>query len=208
MGLVLRPNPAHHRPMNKPAATPTMISLLLAPIVLAACGVAAPVAKPSPSAVATVAAISEDPNLNCRLPVAGFISRTKQEMQSNPLPEGASGQKGVGGFLDLPSEKFTQVAASDTSYLAGAKTWVPVSPRAIAPDQRSYVLAKTPPYSLDPPTTTLYMVDVATGAKRLLFKPAAGRGAYVLAFTADGVYVETLPSHLAKFTRLGCLLDQ
>lgn len=50
MGLALRPTPAHHPPMNKPAATPTLLSLLPASLALAACGATAPVAKPSSSA--------------------------------------------------------------------------------------------------------------------------------------------------------------
>jgi hypothetical protein len=181
--------------MNKPAATATLLSLSLASIVLVACGSAAPVAQSTPSATATVAASSDDPNLSCSLPVAGFIpAGTKQQQQSNPPPEGQSAQKGAGGFLELPSGRYTPVAESDSSYLAGAHAWLPVSPQAVAPDQRSYVLAKTPRFSIDPPTTTLYLVDVATRSERLLFTPAAGQGAYVLGFTADGVYVETVPS--------------
>ena len=136
MGLALRPTPAHHPAMNKPGATPTFLSLLLAWIVLAACGASAPVARSSPAAAASVAASTEDPNLNCSLPVAGFIpAGTKQQQLSNPPPEGQSAQKGAGGFLELPSGKYMPVAGSDSSYLAGSNAWLPVSPQAIAPDQ-------------------------------------------------------------------------
>jgi hypothetical protein len=166
-------------------------TLVLALVVLlvSACGAKpAPAGGSSPSPSARAAAAG-DGALNCRLPVAGYaISLSKQESQGGAAPPS---QKGAGGFLDLPSGKFTPVKESDQTYLAGAGAWLPVPMQAVSPDQRSYVVARAPQFSATPPTTTLYLVDVATKAERLLFKPADGQMALVLAFTSSGIYVET-----------------
>jgi hypothetical protein len=170
----------------------TTIALALGILLVSACGAkSAPVGGSSPSPSARVASATDGP-LNCRLPVAGYaISLSKLESQSGATPPS---QKGTGGFLDLPSGKFTPVKESDQSYLAGAGVWLPVPMEAIAPDQRSYVVARAPQSSATPPTTTLYLVDVATKAERKLFTPADGQSTFVLAYTPKGVYVETASS--------------
>jgi hypothetical protein len=166
--------------------------LAVAVLLVSACGAKAPsvaVSSPAPAAPATAASGGV---LNCRLPVAGYaISLSKQESQGGAAPPS---QKGTGGFLDLPSGKFTPVKESDQSYLASAGVWLPVPMQAVSPDQLSYVDARAPQFSATAPTTTLYMVQVATKAERKLFTPADGQAAYVLAYTARGVYVEVASS--------------
>ena len=106
--------------------------------------------------------------------------------------DGQPSQKAAGGFLDLPAGIYRPAAVSDRSYLASAGTWLPVLPQAVAPDQRSYVQGKVPPRTGNPPTTTLYLVDVKTRKERLLYTAPEGDMAVVLAYTADGVYVATI----------------
>ncbi len=156
-------------------------------VLVNACGAKPPsVAGNSPAPAAPAAA--SDGVLNCRLPVAGYaISVSKQASQNGVQPN----QKGTGGFLDLPSGNFTPVKDSDQSYLAGAGVWLPVSMQAVSPDESSYVEARAPQVSATAPTTTLYLVQVATRAERKLFTPADGQSASVLAYTSKGVYVET-----------------
>jgi hypothetical protein len=167
------------------------LGLALAILLVSACGAKpAPAAGSSPSPSAR-AAVATDGPLNCRLPVAGYvISLSNQASESGGLPI----HPGTGGFLDLPSGKFTPAKDSDQSYLAGAGVWLPVPIQAISPDQRSYVEARSPQYSATPPTTTLYLVQVSTRAERKLFTPADGQSAFVLAYTAKGVYAETASS--------------
>ncbi|HEX7262841.1 MAG TPA: hypothetical protein VF383_01560 [Candidatus Dormibacteraeota bacterium] len=158
-----------------------------------ACG-AAPAAttghSPSVSGAPVAAASGV---LSCRLPVGGFAPPAPKG-QPGDGANGQASQKGRGGFLDLPSGKFTPAADSDQAYVAGANAWVPVSPQSISPDQRSYVETRTPQSSLTPPTTTLYIVQVGTKIERKLFRPADGQMAFVLAYTSRGVYVGTASS--------------
>ncbi len=128
--------------------------------------------------------------ISCRLPVAGFaISPTKAQLETGAT---VGDQRGTGGFLDLPSGHFTPDQSSDTSYVAASRVWLPVSQQAVSPDQRSYIESRAPQVSAAPPTTTLYLVQVATGASRLLFTAPAGQMAVVLAFTSKGIYASTV----------------
>ena len=172
------------------ALTLTVISVLLA-----ACG-GAPVAttksRPS-SSVAEVSAAGA--SLNCRLPVGGFIPPGLKGQVDNSMDvDGQPSQKGAGGFLQLPSGTYTPDADSDRAYLAHAAGWLPVMPRAIAPDQRSYVLARSPRPTNAPPTTSLFLVDVKTKSERPLFTARDGEMATVLAFNPEGIYVATISS--------------
>ena len=166
--------------------------MMLGAILACACGTA-PVSAArhaSPSSVSSAAAAPGQ--LICRLPVAGFgISPTKIQSENGATQPG---QHGTGGFLDFPSASFTPVPSSDTSYLATARVWLPVSLQAVSPDQFSYAESRAPQVSAAPATTTLYLVQVATGASRLLFTAPAGQMAVVLAFTSKGIYVETVSS--------------
>ena len=167
--------------------------LLTSTLLLSACGGAAAVpANPSPTPTVQPPASTESATLHCRLPVAGFPPPSPKGVQGN---SGPPSQKGRGGFVDLSSGTYTPTKDSDTSYLAAVNTWLPVPPQAIAPDQHSYVEGKAQAGdSTAPPTTTLYIVDVQTKAKRLLFTAPNGSSALVLAYTAAGVYVETFSS--------------
>jgi hypothetical protein len=118
--------------------------------------------------------------------VAGFIEPTKAEAMAGAQ----SGQKGTGGFIDFPSGTYSPVAESDVAYVAGARVWLPVSQQSIAPDGKSFVVARAPRESLQPPTTTLFIVDVKTRQEHVLFTPPAENFAFVLAYTPAGVYVE------------------
>jgi hypothetical protein len=169
----------HHIPYRQ--AIPAALFLLIL-----SCGVpSSPVAHATPTQGGAQAATSSN-SLNCRLPVAGFTEPTKAEM----IAGAQSGQKGTGGFLELPSGKYSSAADSDVTYLADARVWLPVSQQSIAPDGKSFVVARAPAQSLQPPTTTLFMVDVKTRQEHVLFTPPAENSAFVLAYTAAGVYVE------------------
>ena len=175
----------------------TTLVLLTSTLLLAACGGTAAVpANHSPTPIVQPQATTDLAALQCRLPVAGFVPPgPKGQPDSSFGSDGQQSQKGTGGFLDLRSRTYTAVADSDRSYLAAANTWLPVLPQAIAPDQQSYVQGTAHTGgSTAPPTTTLYVVDVRTKAKRLLFTAPNGDMAVVLAYTPAGVYVETLPS--------------
>jgi hypothetical protein len=172
-----------------------ILALAFATFLSSACG-AAPVstATHTPS-VSSAPVAASNGVLSCRLPVAGFVPPgPKGQPVGSVGPDGQPSQKGRGGFLDLPSGKFTPAPDSDRSYIAGANVWLPASPQSISPDQRSYVEARAPQSSPTPPTTTLYLVQVGTRAERKLFTPADGQMAFVLAFTTKGVYVGTASS--------------
>jgi hypothetical protein len=132
--------------------------------------------------------------LQCRLPVAGFVPPgPKGAPDPSIAPDGQDNQHGTGGFLDLPSGKYTAASNSDRSYLAGAGVWVPAMRQAISPDETFYVVGRQAVSSpMAAPTTTLYVVDVRTKAERKLFAAHDGDMAVVLAITAAGVYVETM----------------
>jgi hypothetical protein len=156
-------------------------------VVLVSCGgpASSPVVHATPTQTGEQAASSSN-SLTCRLPVAGFIEPTKAEA----IAGAQSGQIGAGGFIDFPSGNYSPVADSDVAYVAGARVWLPVSQQSIAPDGKSFVVARAPRESLQPPTTTLFIVDVKTRQEHVLFTPPAENSAFVLAYTASGVYVE------------------
>jgi hypothetical protein len=108
--------------------------------------------------------------------------------------DGQPSQKGAGGFLQFPGGTYTTAADSDRAYLTDAAAWAPVVPQAIAPDQRSYVLARAPRPTNAPPTTSLFLVDVKTKSERPLFTARDGEMATVLAFNPEGIYVITMSS--------------
>jgi hypothetical protein len=171
----------------------SFFGLALMALLSGACG-AAPAAATNHSPSVSAAPVAASGGvLSCRLPVAGFVPPAPKG-QPGDGGNGQASQKGRGGFLDLPSGKFTPATDSDQAYIAGANVWVPVSPQAISPDQRSYVEGRAPQSSLAPPTTTLYLVQVGTKTERKLFKPADGQMAFVLAYTSRGVYVGTASS--------------
>jgi hypothetical protein len=173
----------------------TSLALLIPALILAGCGGTTAVThSPTPSLQAQVSTVPGV--LKCRLPVAGFVPSGPKGVQDNSTgPDGQPSQKGAGGFFDLSSGTYTPAADSDRSYLAAVSAWLPVTPEAISPDQRSYVEGKVNSGpSTAPPTSTLYIVDVRTKAERLLFTAPAGDLAVVIAYTAAGVYVETLSS--------------
>jgi hypothetical protein len=173
----------------------TTLALLTSALILAGCGgTAAATHSPTPTVQAQA---SIDPGvLQCRLPVAGYVPAGPKGVPNNSAgPDGQPSQKGTGGFFDFRSHSYTIAADSDRSYLAATNDWLPVLPQAIAPDQSAYVEGRARTgASTAPPTTTLYTVDVRTKARRPLFTAPNGDMAVVLAYTANGVYVETLSS--------------
>ena len=173
----------------------TTLALVTSALILAGCG-GTTAATHSPTPTVQAQASTDPALLQCRLPVAGFVPAGPKGVPNNSAgSDGQPNQKGTGGFFDLRSRTYTPAAGSDRSYLAAANAWLPVVPQAIAADQSSYVegRAKTG-VSTAPPTTTLYVVDVRTKARRLLFTAPNGDMAVVLAYAAAGVYVETLSS--------------
>ena len=178
----------------KPRIPTLALVAVLSTVLAAACGKGpAATAAHSPAPSASVAATSSGP-LDCRLPVVGFHAPvSKQESQSNPSADLYS-QQGTGGFFDFKTGTYTAAADSNTSYVASARAWLPVQPQAISPDGTSYVVTKSPSVSSTPPASSLYLVDVRTKAQKLLFTAPDGDGAYVIAYTSDGVYVDTLPN--------------
>ena len=173
----------------------TRLALLISALLLAGCG-GTVAATHSPTPTVQPQASTDAAALQCRLPVAGFVPPGPKGVPDPSIgPDGQPSQKGTGGFFDLRSRTYTPAADSDRSYLAAVNAWLPVLPQAIAPDQQSYVEGRAHTgISTAPPTTTLYVVDVRTKARRLLFTAPDGDMAYVLAYAAAGVYVETLSS--------------
>jgi hypothetical protein len=173
----------------------TRLALLTSALLLAGCGGSAATTH-SPTPTVQAQASTDPAALQCRLPVAGFVPSGPKGVQDNSTgPDGQPSQKGTGGFFDLRSRTYAPAADSDRSYLAAVNAWLPVSPQAIAPDQHSYIEGSVPTgRSTAPPTTTLYIVDIGTRAKHLLFTAPEGDMAVVLAYGAAGVYVETLSS--------------
>jgi hypothetical protein len=173
----------------------TTLTLLISAVILSGCG-GTSAATHSPTPTVRAQASTDPALLRCRLPVAGFVpSGPKGAPNNSAGPDGQPNQKGTGGFFDLRSRTYTPVADSDRSYLAAANAWLPVVPEAIAADESSYVEGRTQTgASSAPPTSTLYIVDVRTKARRLLFTAPNGDMAVVLAYTNTGVYVETLSS--------------
>ncbi len=172
-------------------------ALALLTVVASACGAAPAVASHSPlsTAPASAPAAAAAGPLACRLPVAGFVISAPKGMPDDSISaDGQDNQKGTGGYLDLPSGKFTPAPDSDRSYLAGAHVWLPVSMQAVSPDQTSYVQGRATQVSNNAPTTSLYLVQVATRAERKLYTAPEGQLAFVLAFTSRGIYVETASS--------------
>ena len=173
------------------------LALLTTTVILSGCGgTTAVTANHSPTPTVQPQASTDPAVLQCRLPVAGFVPQAPKGVPNNSAgPDGQPSQKGTGGFFDLRSRTYTPAADSDRSYLAAVNAWLPVLPQAIAPDQQSYVEGRAViGGSTAPPTTTLYIVDVRTKGKRLLFTAPDGDMAVVLAYAAAGVYVETLSS--------------
>jgi hypothetical protein len=161
------------------------LALMLAALFMSACGASSTARLPSPSPAAPVANASG--GLSCRLPVAGFvISAPKGQPDKSIAADGQDNQKGTGGFLDLPSGKFTPAKDSDRTYVASAHRWLPVMRQAVSPDGHSYVEVRTGA------TMSAYLVQVASGASRRLFTSQSGVYVYVLGFTANGIYLETL----------------
>jgi hypothetical protein len=173
----------------------TTLALALLTLLASACGAAPAVASHSPSTSATAPTPAAAGPLNCRLPVAGFVISAPKGMPDNSIgADGQDNQKGTGGYLDLPSGKFTPAPESDRAYLAATHAWLPVSMQAVSPDQRSYVQGRVTQVSNNPPTTSLYLVQVATKSALKVFTAPEGQTAFVLAFTSRGIYVETSSS--------------
>jgi hypothetical protein len=178
-------------------ATRKSLALTLTSMVLVACG-ASQASNANHSTAVTIRAqvTAAGAALSCRLPVGGFVPPGPKGAPGNSIDaDGQPSQKSTGGFLELPGGAYTPTSSSDRSYLAGAGTWVPVYPQAIAPDERSYIETRVPvsPGSA-PATTTLFFVDVRTGSRRLLYTAPDGQLAAVLAYTPLGVFVMTFPS--------------
>ena len=166
----------------------TRPALLLVAMMVSACGASPASAVHSPSTSPTTPAAASSGPLSCRLPVAGFVISAPKGMPDRSIAaDGQENQKGTGGFLDLPSGQFTPAPNSDRSYIAGAG-WLPVSLQAVSPDHRSYVQGRARQINHEAPTTSLYLVQADTKAERLLFTPADGQMASVVAFTSKGIY--------------------
>lgn len=175
------------------------LSLLTASVLVAACGASASSSHPSPSpsyvAVSPTPAATAGTALNCRLPVAGYMSGA-----TNVTPET---QVGAGGFVEFPSGNYTPVAASDKSYLASADAWLPVSPESISPDGKTYVQVESrTKANPSVPVTTLYLVDVKTGTKRVLLKSSEREAVYALSWISEGIYAIVFRLNSGEATRL------
>jgi len=108
-------------------------------------------------------------------------------MKPKPDPSGFAAQKGAGGFVDFPTATYQPDAASDRSYVASSKAWLPAPPQLVGPDQLSYVQTEASGGSSLP--TTLYVVDVRTRTKRLVFTASDSEHVYPLDYSAAGVVV-------------------
>lgn len=160
--------------------------VLVASLVLAACGGTSN-QNASSTAAGSVARVS----FSCRLPVAGFVPGSPKIVKLDV--DGLPVQRGAGGFVSFPSGAYQAVADSDRSYFPGPGAWLPAPPQAVAPDQRSFAQPKSTsgsPYMVD----RLYLIDAQTRASRLIYTAPAGDTLDVLAYGAQGVFVDLYSS--------------
>ncbi len=159
----------------------TLMAGIAALVAVTACGSTSvarhSMSTPSPAAVGSPATLA-----SCRLPIGGFVpGAQKGQPDHSTSADGYPNQQGMGGFLDLSTGEYTQVATSDRAYVQG--TWLPVLPSAVSPDRNSYAVTRG---------SNLYLGDAKSRTERLLHAWPAGVLGTVVAFTADGIYVMTL----------------
>jgi hypothetical protein len=101
----------------------------------------------------------------------------------------ASGNRGSGHFLRGSS--LTQAQPSDTSgdavaaYVASVQRWLPVPATLLAPDGRRYAYNDA---SGNPEVDRVHVVDLASGADRVIAQGDAKTGYEALDFEGDGLY--------------------
>jgi uncharacterized protein YvpB len=113
------------------------------------------------------------PSTACRIPVT-----TLSLQKGNSL---------AGGFLTLPDGTYQTDPASGVSYDGRFRRWLPVDADLIAPDSSSYV---------DSDSGGVFLVDLASGSRRLLLPATAGRWV-PRRFTLQGVYVDAAGTSVA-----------
>jgi len=91
------------------------------------------------------------------------------------------------GFLNLASGKFT----ADPAFTAGtgfydwrSRRWLPVSMAQVLPDGSAYAYEKELTDSFE-----IYVVQVATGAEKMVFRMPYDNAYQILAFEPEGIYV-------------------
>jgi hypothetical protein len=110
------------------------------------------------------------PSSACRMPVT-----TLSYEKGNTLG---------GGFVTLPDGTYQTDPASSRSFDSRLQRWLPVDPELVAPDGGSYA---------DFDKTGVYVVDVASGSRKLLLPRSAGLWA-PRKFTPQGIYVDQFGS--------------
>jgi len=91
------------------------------------------------------------------------------------------------GFLNVASGKFAAdptFAASTGSYDWRSKHWLPVSMAQVLPDGSAYAYEKELTDSFE-----IYVVQVATGAERMVYRMPYDNAYQILAFQPEGIYV-------------------
>jgi hypothetical protein len=143
----------------------------LACVVLAACGTQA--GSPSTGSAAPTVSSSSAASAavpRCNLPVTVTAD---------------SGANAVGGFLAIPSGKFTQdPSANGATYDWTFHRWLPVSPAQVSPDGSAYAYTLGTQTS---PRNEIHVVNLASGADRLINNQSAYE---VLAYQREGIYLD------------------
>ena len=174
-------------PGVRPSMRPPKITVLCALSLLVATGctsVAGGTTQQTPTPTATVSATASldvTSTFTCRLPVI------------SPYNPGVP----PGGWITFPGGQFERDPASDAnrlqahvpSYDRAIKAWLPVENRNVSPSGDRYILTND---SSLPDAGGFYLVDVKTGARRLVLRdgPPQAPGSWTVVEFADaGVYL-------------------
>jgi hypothetical protein len=99
---------------------------------------------------------------------------------------------GKGGFLTFPDQVLTVDPAASVFYDRAFSKWLPVSRVQVSPDGRRYAYAANADGGASFAGTNLHVVDVATGADRVVY---SGSTTYtVVDFASAGIYVTSIAS--------------
>lgn len=153
-------------------------------LALAACGGLPPTASTTPLASASPSASSSpapSPSPTTSLSPAG-------QALSCRLPVIWSTQTGgKGGFLTFPDQALTVDPAASSFYDRAFSKWLPASRAQVSPDGRRYAYAANADGRASFAGTNLHVVDVSTGADRVVY---SGSTTYTIVdFAAGGIYV-------------------
>ena len=129
---------------------------------------------PIPDVIASKVGLS----LSCRLPVTWVV------------PNQGGQETTQAGFVTFPNQTLAKDAAAPAGSLFYDRAfgkWLPVGRDLVSPDGRRYAYTKIAGNPYQPSGSSIYVVDVATGASRVIYK--GGYAYAVIDFETEGVYL-------------------